>query len=541
MQHQADSPEQIHTPWWNSLAIKPSVVWMLIFVLLILRILWQYLSPYTLVEDEAHYWDWSRHLDWSYYSKGPGVAWIIYLSTSILGHTEFAIRIPAAIATAIGTIAVARTAQNHLEDQRLTFVSALLYSCVPGFAVASLLMTIDAPYIAAWALASCAALNAILKGKHSSWIWFGLWIAIGFIFKYTILLLLPGVLLALVITKSNRPKLKASMLIAGLIVASAGLIPVLLWNANHDWATFRHLLGHLGAPGGDTKIYPGQPTKPWTILWSLEYIALQLLVGGPVIILAIYAYLKARHNESTQTQTALAAMIALASPILIFYFIVSLITQTEGNWAIAACVTLIPPAAFGSMYGVERHIHKIKFLWGAGVVTGLLILIGFPLAPQIAKIPRIGKHIPIERLTGMRQHVQDTQASIDDLAEYTGMEPIIMCVHYGRASLLSFYLPDQTIYCTSARTGGRKTQYDIWTHTDLTNPDVRSQLLGRPGILFGGQPHHWDTAFDQLSNIGARVNEPKENQTTYIGFNYHTFDTWLPLRMRDQPENQHKD
>jgi hypothetical protein len=30
--------------------------------------------PFDLAPDEAHYWDWSRHLDWSYYSKGPLVA-----------------------------------------------------------------------------------------------------------------------------------------------------------------------------------------------------------------------------------------------------------------------------------------------------------------------------------------------------------------------------------------------------------------------------------------------------------------------------------
>src|SRR5262249_25418158 len=30
--------------------------------------------PLDLGQDEAHYWDWSRHLDWSYYSKGPLVA-----------------------------------------------------------------------------------------------------------------------------------------------------------------------------------------------------------------------------------------------------------------------------------------------------------------------------------------------------------------------------------------------------------------------------------------------------------------------------------
>src|SRR5262245_53653374 len=30
-----------------------------------------------LAPDEAHYWDWSRRLDWSYYSKGPLVAYLI--------------------------------------------------------------------------------------------------------------------------------------------------------------------------------------------------------------------------------------------------------------------------------------------------------------------------------------------------------------------------------------------------------------------------------------------------------------------------------
>ncbi|MEY4191655.1 MAG: hypothetical protein RIR17_2391, partial [Planctomycetota bacterium] len=33
-----------------------------------------YFCPLNLAPDEAHYWDWSRHLDWSYYSKGPMVS-----------------------------------------------------------------------------------------------------------------------------------------------------------------------------------------------------------------------------------------------------------------------------------------------------------------------------------------------------------------------------------------------------------------------------------------------------------------------------------
>src|SRR5262249_33116461 len=61
--------------------------------------------PLDLASDEAHYWDWSRHLDWSYYSKGPLVAWLIRLSCDLFGHWSelhtgnlmFAVRLPAVL------------------------------------------------------------------------------------------------------------------------------------------------------------------------------------------------------------------------------------------------------------------------------------------------------------------------------------------------------------------------------------------------------------------------------------------------------------
>ena len=59
------------------------------------------LCPYEIVADEAHYWDWSRNLSWSYYTKGPGVAWTIWLSTKLFGDAMWAIRLPAAVAGAV--------------------------------------------------------------------------------------------------------------------------------------------------------------------------------------------------------------------------------------------------------------------------------------------------------------------------------------------------------------------------------------------------------------------------------------------------------
>ena len=55
--------------------------------------------------DEAEYWAWSRRLDWSYFSRGPLIAWLIRLATEafgglslrLTGSLMFAARLPAVL------------------------------------------------------------------------------------------------------------------------------------------------------------------------------------------------------------------------------------------------------------------------------------------------------------------------------------------------------------------------------------------------------------------------------------------------------------
>src|SRR5262249_22570223 len=51
--------------------------------------------PLDLAPDEAHYWDWSRHLDGSYYSKGPLVAYLIRGGCELFGTGPLGVRLPA--------------------------------------------------------------------------------------------------------------------------------------------------------------------------------------------------------------------------------------------------------------------------------------------------------------------------------------------------------------------------------------------------------------------------------------------------------------
>ncbi len=523
-----DVPNAPVTKWWMRLGATPGMIGALILTLFLARFVWQWVSPYTLVEDEAHYWEWARRIDWSYYSKGPGVAWSIWLSTRILGDTEFAVRLPSLIASACAMIAMTRLAHIAFADRLTGFVSALLWLCVPGFAIAGLLMTIDSPYVACWAWACVFASSAVLRDRPKSWIGFGLMIALGFIFKYTILLIVPGALLALLL--GSRTKKQITWFALGLCFALPGLVPVLIWNAQHDWATVRHLLGHLGMSGGDTANTEAFTHKdPWTILWFLEYLVLQFAIAGAPLILALLALINVKRFHHTDHARPILVLSAFALPIYAFYLLVSLKTQTEGNWAMAGAVSLIPIAAWGVIEGVKRADHTIRFFWGASIVTGIACLLLFPLAPWASKRDHVGHFIPIHRFTGLREHSADAQAILTELQSQTSLTPFILTEHYGRASQLAFYLPDHpTTYCTSAIVGGRKTQYDIWTQTNPTNPDTITHLLGRPALLMGGRRDQWGFMFQRVVEIGQLESEPVDNRTSYVGYGFLGFEGWEP-------------
>src|SRR5206468_8545976 len=42
--------------------------------------------------DEAHYWMWSQRLAPAYFSKGPGIAFVMRASTAVFGANEFGVR-----------------------------------------------------------------------------------------------------------------------------------------------------------------------------------------------------------------------------------------------------------------------------------------------------------------------------------------------------------------------------------------------------------------------------------------------------------------
>lgn len=410
-------------------------LWMFAFVVTIVRLVYVvWLCPYDLAEDEANYWVWSTHLDWSYYTKGPGIAWAIRLATTVFGTSEASIRLVAVTANVVTTTCVGLMAgwiagdrvsllmrgnaakQGRGEDgegarvegagvggarmsdsedpgatppaTRTFSPSAALFAAgavqlSPIFQGTAIFSTIDGPYCACWALACVFAFRAFLMRSRTAWLALGAALGVGFLFKYTILLLIPGLLLFALLARKRLALANSwrSPCLAGALLMLLGFAPVIVWNQRNDWATVAHLLGHLGVKGGDMPVAaatqnPGSPSKGWTPKWTLEFIGSQIGMVGPLLILGVCASIarlrlarraypdsgasappsdddKPLRSLALESPVGTLFLVCAAAPIILFYLGVSFIAEPEGNWAMGGYVTLLALAGCGAATGMH--------------------------------------------------------------------------------------------------------------------------------------------------------------------------------------------
>ena len=490
-----------------------------------------FFSPFTLIEDEAHYWAWAQSLDWSYYSKGPGVAWVIALSTAIIGDTEFGVRAPTVISGAISAIAVAGLGRSIFRDGRVGFFAAAMLFCMPVHVASSILMTIDGPYLACWAIAAWAAWVGLTRGHAWAWAGFGLALAVGFLFKYTILIMPIGVVLFAVLKRRHVVSQSLRGPLLGVGAALRGLVPVLIWNAQNDWVTVRHLMGHLGLAGGDV-VQTGEST-PYNPLWTLEYIGFQAALGGPAVFLGLLGLINIRRSHkgdgdrpaATWTPGGPAYLAFVAAPMFVFYGLVTVVTNVEANWTAAGFITLAPLAGWAAVDGQDRADKPLRVLRSASIFVFALfsltivtvgVVIDGPLRERFPGLGRISM-------------ADDLAREAEQLATQTfgpDAEPIYMTVHYGRASLLGFYLTGRPeVYSAQALLGGRKTQFDVWAETDLNNTDTIERLRGRPAVMLGGRADLWAAGFAGVVEHGKLPAEPKADRVACTAERFTAFPT----------------
>ncbi|MBC8105446.1 MAG: glycosyltransferase family 39 protein [Anaerolineae bacterium] len=462
--------------------------------------------PIDLSGDEAQYWDWSRRLDWCYYSKGPVTALIIRASCAIFGDNMPGVRFPAlllGVGTALTTYFLTR---RLFKSDRLALGAVLLSAMVPLFIAGSILMTIDAPMFLAWALATHFAAIALFDPDKPRWPWIamGLAIGIGGLAKYGALLWLPSLLTFLLIDPPARKFLRTPWPWITVIVALLCLTPCVIWNAQHDWVSFRHVATSTGAsPSSGFRLRPS----------TIEFLASQIgVLGPPLFVLMIAAVIFAirRRDDPNRRQMLFLASIGLT--FFSFNLLDSLFAKTQVNWPAPAYFTLIILTA----YFISRASWKRWRGWVyATIIVGIAMMIISRsetmlmriLKPVARAVNREGKKPlidlanvdPLERVRGWRMLGDAITRQRDILGE---AETFILCDDYQQTAEAAFYTRGQPrTYCAGPYFGKRLSQYDMWPDRRLNdNPDLDgldAVYVGKGGSL----PKEVEAAFERTERL----------------------------------------
>ena len=139
---------------------------LIILATTLIRFWFVYSGQTNLYTDEAQYWDWSRTLQLSYYSKGPLIAYVIRFWTKIFGSTEPGVRFGAVINTFLMQLIIFWGLARMWSRPKLAFWSLVVANTMPLFIVAGVLMTTDNLLILFWLIAFFT-FYFLLKKKRS--------------------------------------------------------------------------------------------------------------------------------------------------------------------------------------------------------------------------------------------------------------------------------------------------------------------------------------------------------------------------------------
>ncbi len=439
------------TPAWAArLAARPD--WQLLLglglALVALRALLAAAAGLEMHFDEAQYWEWSRHLDWSYYSKGPLVAWLIFASESLFGHGEWQTRLPAWIA-ASGWLALLFALARDLGGGRAAgWWAVLLGLTTPLYFTLGLVMTTDVFLFMFWTWGLWAAVRALEGGRSRAWLELGAAVGLGALTKLSIGLLPAIVGLLVLLSPARWRHLRDPRLWDGLALMVVLMSPVLVWNAANDWVMLRHELGHVGP---DT----------WSLGRLGEFVGGQWLALSPLVAALAVTVLWRRPAGAARRLVWIVSLAGLA-----FFLFKAATGKVQLNWAAPVYIGFLALFA-GAIPGLGRGARRVL----AGGMALSVAIVGLALFPMVLGLP--ADRAPLHRL-------REWSDPVARLAAQAPAARFALVDDYKMGAWIAYYWPREIpVYQTGDR-DRRYNQRDLW-------PGPQREA-GRTGLYVSDDP-----------------------------------------------------
>lgn len=389
----SNKPDSAGRPWLAVVA--------LIAAMTAMRLI--YAGVIELRTDEAYYWTWSKESALAFLDHPPGIAWLIRFGTAIFGDTNLGVRFGGIVAMLITQLLLADIVRRVTGDFRAIVFALLMPEAALYY---GLLMAKVAPDTAMIPLA-VAMLWSLVRlhesGNARWWLAAGLFAGLAMLSKFTVIMLLPAVLAFALVPDWRRRWLLSPYPWAAALIALIVFAPVLIWNYQHDWASFRFQFVRAVA------------THQLSLRTIGDYVGLQFgLVGFvllPVVLsgVALTAWRGYRHREPV------AILLSTAVIVPFGYFFWKSLTLRVGDtwpmflWPAGFAATAINLAMLPREGWPESMIASTNKWARVAVISGIAFVVGVFFYYVAVPWNLIGRADPVGSEAGYEQVVARAQ------------------------------------------------------------------------------------------------------------------------------------
>lgn len=408
-----------------------------------------------LMPQDAYYFFYSEHPDLSYFDHPSGIAWVLWLFTTLLGKKVFVVKLAITLVTFCTEAAFVVLATCFMPVKGVIQATILLVSTIL-VSVLSLVATPDVPLLLFWTLSVLALYQAIFRNKNGYWLLAGILMGLAFNSKYTAVFLPAGLLMYLVLSPAHRKKLLSVWPYLSILVFAIMTLPVFIWNYRHDFASIKFQSVNRAAEAGNDY---------FNILNLLGVIGHQAFLLVPVLLFVLFLVIGAIAKKYRFRPWTIPAqqlfLLSFFAPVFLGFFFISIFYWVKINWMMPAYITGI---ILASMY--------IKPQWVKYQLIGSLV-IHLVMAVEIIFYPFEVKSD--DTWVGWNQLADQVKEVRRQYPDYF----IFSADDYKTAAVLNFYF-DEMVYSKNI-IGEPALQFDY------VNADLQT-LQGKNALFIDSHP-----------------------------------------------------
>ena len=449
--------------------------------------------------DEYYYLACAARPAWGYVDQPPLSIWVLSVWKAVFGDSVHSIRVlPALCGSALVVMTGALAAQ--LGGARWAQFFAGLAAAIGAAAlVIGGFYSMNAFDMLVWTGAYYLVVRIARTGNKNTWLWLGLLLGLGLFNKIGLFVFGFALVIGLLVTRHRRHFLDRRLWLAG-VIAGALLLPYIIWNATHDWATMEFMENARRYKISD--------------LSALDFLSESILEANPLTLplwLGGLAWLvfarRARHYQ-------------IVAVMIVVTFVTLVLQKGKPYYFVASFPVLM--AAGGAAW--EQWTSGRRVRWARWAMAAVLVCGGVVLAPigvlflsperTVAyaqrlgitpKAQEVGHTAPLPQYFADRFGWEELAQTVSRVYESLPLEEKRACVviadNYGKGGALEYWsrryaLPP--VYC-------RHNHYWLWGPP----PDV-----GGATIVVGFGREDIEESFAEV--IEAAVSETPYAQEPHI-------------------------